>query len=343
MLKKRTDSKGIENVLKWLRDQPTLILPAGIPRKIPVEGLWTKSEKILLAYRWLKESGVDVRLFWSLPYPPAAGKPACESMAVEPVLAIETPDKKDVFYYDMEYAPRVGEDSASLWGRTIYGVTSKGGLEERKIPGTSASENRLNLNFNLQLTDDGILTGTVKVTARGGWRHFFFPASPAGADLDFVLRTLLPRGPRCGDVTFKESGRESEISATLMATQAIKGTDGRNILVSVPSLIPDWFENLTSGPFPYTLNFPFLLDSRFSLTLPGSTLNVIFPDPVERNMGKIKYSESYRLKKKTLTAETHVTVGTTEVMGDSAANLSAAIQNWRTFMTRYLPVQLNTK
>lgn len=116
------------------------------------------------------------------------------------------------------------------------------------------------------------------------------------------------------------------------------------MLASVPPLVPDWFKSLSSGPFPCTLNFSFVMDAHFSIALPSSTTNVIFPAPTERNVGKIKYAESYKLnKRKTLTAEAHMTVGTTAIIDDNAADLKAAIGNWQTFMTRYLPVQLKAK
>jgi hypothetical protein len=344
-LKKRADAKGVENVLKWIREQAMLTLPDGMARKIPAEAPWTTREKTLLAYHWLKDAKVDVRLFWQLAYRPAENNPACENMVLRPVLALSMPGlKKDVFYCDMEQPPQMGEDSVSLWGRTVYGLTSEMKLEERKIIEPNASENRLISRFDLRLTEDGILTGAIKITARGGWRHFLFSPNPTSDDLAFATRSLFPLVFRYNDLKFKGSARESELSATLAATQLIKGTGGSHMLASVPPLVPDWFKSLSSGPFPCTLNFSFVMDAHFSIALPSSTTNVIFPAPTERNVGKIKYAESYKLnKRKTLTAEAHMTVGTTAIIDDNAADLKAAIGNWQTFMTRYLPVQLKAK
>jgi hypothetical protein len=61
-------------------------------------------------------------------------------------------------------------------------------------------------------------------------------------------------------------------------------------------------------------------------------------------MGKVKYTESYKLnKRKILTAEAHLTVGTPVIADDNAAGLTAALQGWQAFMARPLPVQVREK
>ncbi|MDR2180967.1 MAG: hypothetical protein LBP21_11735 [Synergistaceae bacterium] len=337
------EGKALENFLKWLYEQPELILPDGASRKIPEQAPWTRWEKLLLAHDWLKNRGV--RLFWRLAYPPAADKPACSAMAVAPVLEISGTDpKKGAFYYTLEQAPRMRENSVSLWGRKIYGITPDGGLEERKISDSSASANRLSLNFNLTLDKDGIMSGTLRIVERNAWRRFLLPSDPTEEALASLVKDLFPRLPRYRDVTFKDSGSEHEVRMVLTETQIIKSPEGHNFLVTVPSLIPSWFKSLSSGPFPYTLRFPFIMEARFDLALPDSTANVILPTPTGRNRGKIKFTESYKLsKKKVLTAEARMTVGETVIADENAADLSAVLQNWQAFMVRHLPVQLKTK
>jgi hypothetical protein len=347
-LKPSAEAKSLGNFLQWLYEQPELVLPDGALREIPEEAPWTRREKLLLAHKWLKNTGRGVRLFWQLAYRPAANEPACGAMAVAPVLEISGMDsKKGFFYYTMEEPPRVGENSVSLWGRRIYGVAPDGGLEERKISDSSASSNRLSVNFDLALNEDGIISGTLRIVERNGWRRFLLPANPTDEALASLLKDLFPRAPRYRDVKFTDSGNEHEIRVTLAEAQVIKSTGGRDLLVSLPPLIPSWFKSLSSGPFPYTLRFPFIMEARFDLTLPDSTANVMLPTPAERNMGKIKYTESYKLskknKKKVLTAEARMTVGTAAIQDENAADLSAALQSWQAFMVRHLPVQLKVK
>ncbi|MDR1875079.1 MAG: hypothetical protein LBQ90_08740, partial [Synergistaceae bacterium] len=92
---KRAEARAVENVLKWIYEQPELLSDG--PREIPAEAPWTLREKLLLAYGWLKAAGVDVRLFWQLAYRPAADEPACAAMAVAPVLGVPGIEKKEAF------------------------------------------------------------------------------------------------------------------------------------------------------------------------------------------------------------------------------------------------------
>jgi hypothetical protein len=172
----RPDAKSAGKFLRWIYDQPGFVLPDGALREVPAEAPWTPREKLLIAYRGLKDAGMDVRLFWRLAYRPAPNAPACEAAAVAPVLALADPNSpKDVHYYDMEYPPRVSENAESLWGHVIYGVTPDGKLEKREVPAAGVSANRLSAVFNLRLDDAGVLSGTVKVTARRAWRALLFP------------------------------------------------------------------------------------------------------------------------------------------------------------------------
>jgi hypothetical protein len=344
-LKNSIEPKAAENFLKWIYEQPELILSGGALREIPAKGPWTRHEKLLLAREWLKKMGLDVRLFWQLAYRPAANEPACAAIAIAPVLGISGVEaKKGIFYYTMEQAPRFGENSVSLWGQRIYGITPDGGLEERKVADSSASLNRLSANFDLVLNKDGVMSGTLRIVERNGWHRFLLPTDPGEDSPASLMKELFPRVPRYRDLEFTDSDNGHEIRMILTETQVIKSTEGHNFLVPVPSLIPSWFRSLSAGPFPYTLHFPFIMEARFDLTLPDSTTNVILPTPSDRNIGKIKYTESYKLsKKKVLTAVARMTVGTTAIADENAADLNTALQNWQAFMVRHLPVQLKVK
>ncbi|MDR1649265.1 MAG: hypothetical protein LBR71_03300, partial [Synergistaceae bacterium] len=324
----RPDAKSIGNFLRWMYEQP--------------EAVWTPREKLLAACRWLTDAGVNARLFWRLAYPPAAGKPFCEAVAFAPVLAVTEPNApQNVTYCDMEYPPRVGEDSASLWGSEIYGVGADGKLEKRMVPAAGASANRLSALFDLRLDDGGILSGTIKITARRAWKALLFPPQAPGGDtkpLSAFLREFFPQTLRYSDIQVRETGRDGEALVTLSGIQAIKDTGGRGILVSVPPLLPRCFNALRAGPLPYTLNFPFVLEARLTLALPSNTENVALPAPAEGDAEKVKYSVSYKLgKKKVLIADARITVGTTTVTDSVAPSLNTAFQAWQTFMTKNLP------
>lgn len=345
MLSGQADSKSIGELLNWLYKQPTFTLPDCTLRDIPTEAPWTTREKLMLAYGWMKNTGVDVHLFWRLAYPPASGKPVCESLAMNPVLEISAPgSRKESFYYDMDSAPRFGENSPSLRGQTIYGVNTAGRIEERKIPETTAAENRLSATFDLKMDGDGVMGGTIRVQLRNAWLHFLLPSNPSAEDLAALVKTLFPTLLRYNDIKLKAVGDSSEIVMTLADIQAIKGTGGRNILVVLPALIPSWFEDLSKGPYPYTLDFPFTMDAKVTLTLPESVANVMLPTTTDRNMGKIKYTDSWKWnKKRLLSGEAHMTVATTSIADDTSSALNSSLQGWHMFMAKNLPIQLKVK
>jgi hypothetical protein len=329
----RGGRKGVENLLQWFYKQPGLTL-TGV-REIPAEAPWTPREKLLLAHRWLKDTGVNARLFWRPVYRPGAGEPAYASVAVEPVLEVFGSS-----YCTMEQLPHLRETTASLQGSTVYGVTLDGRLEERKIPAPGATLNRLEANVSLTLGENGMINGRLRLTARGAWRHLLFPESPEDGGAAF-LASLFPQGPRFRGVTRKELRDRYEITATLAETQAITDTRGDTILASMPRLIPSWLTELASGPSLFGVRFPFVLESKIALRLPPRVADVALPTPVERGSGKIRYSESFKLiKRRTVQAESRVTFGTASPGDEDAVGVRAVILGWQGFMTRQLPVRL---
>ena len=342
---RRRDAKFVENVLSWLYEQPGIVLTSE-PREVPAEAPWTAREKLLLAHNWLKEAVVSARLFWRLPYAPGNDRPACEAAIVDPLLEVSLPDSKSgAFYFDMERPPRAG-GNGPLFGGIVYGIAQGVGdnLEERVPPPQKAAENRLSARFNLSLSESGIMTGTIQITARNAWRQFLFPGKPTSGDLADWMKNMFTQVPRYSDVTFRETRTENVVTVTLSGTQMIRGTEGSHIMTSPPPLVPKWFGNLSSGPFPYSLNFPFVMEAKLTLALPASTVNALLPPQVAQGAGKIRYSESHRLdKRKRFLAEAQITVDTTSISGTEATRLNEALWNWRAFMTHLLPVQLRAR
>ncbi|MDR1049235.1 MAG: hypothetical protein LBL51_05720, partial [Synergistaceae bacterium] len=334
----RPDAKGLENYLKKVHALPEIVLPEGLSRSVPPEAPWTPGEKALLAYRRMRDAKVNARLFWRLAFRPGEDSPVCEAVVVSPVLAI-SPSSSSVFYYD---ASSPGADPfapVSLWEETIYGTAGADSLEERTVKGAGVSENRLSAFYDLTLDENGIMNGTIRVSARQGWNGLL-PSSPSSGDLRLFLEGLFPRLPRYEKIEFKERKNEREIVVTLAGTQTILGTGGRHILASIPPLIPAWFRSLSSGP-SLTLRFPFTLEAKVRLNLPRGA-NISLPPLAGRDAGKIKAAFSYKLlKKRTLAAEARVTVRAASMTADESAGLDAAFQGWSAFMTNTLPIQLS--
>lgn len=340
--KKKGASKG-EVLLTWLYRQPTLFLPEGSSRELPPEAPWTREEKVFLAYAWARQLGLDVKLLWNLPFRPGNGIPVGDFSATGPVLEITPPESRkgaEPFWVDMRVLPRWGESSPFLWGKKLYNVNNTGKLEERTVPSLAASDNKLSLVFNLKLSREAILSGTIKLQLRNAWAQFLIPNEPSSEDLQILVHEFFPGLPRGEDMRFQKNRDGGEIVFSLPELQMIKGTQGRNILVAWPAFTPQWLASLNGG-VPYSLRFPFVLDAKVTLAMPEGTQNVILHEPLERGSGKIRYTHSYKMsRKKVVTAEARLAVTTLKIDEAAVADLKNALQGWYLFMTHNLPVQL---
>jgi len=343
MLGRRQRDRAVNEVLNWLHEQPGIVLTSET-RDVPAEAPWTNREKVLLAHNWLTEAGIDANLSWRLPYSPDDGVPISEGAIVNPVLGVSLPDSRgEIFYFDTELPPRAGGNEISLGG-VVYALRETGiGLEERRQDPQRAAGNRLSARFDLNLNEDGILMGTIQIAARNAWRYFLFPEEPTSDDLASFLSSMFIQVPRHSDVTFSESGTESIVTVTLSGSQMIIGTEGSHVMASLPPMVPGWFRDLTSGPFPYNLRFPFVLDVSVTLTLPDAA-NMLLPSQTPQSSGRIRYSESLRIdRRRRFTAEAQMTVDATLISNEEASDLNSAIWNWYSFMTRNLPIQLRVR
>ena len=343
ILGRRQRVRAVGEVLNWIHEQPGIVLTSET-RDVPAEAPWTNREKVLLAHSWLAEAGVDTNLSWRLPYSPGDNIPISEAAVIDPILRVSLPDSRgEIFYFDTKFPPRAGENEILLAGAVYALQEAGGGLETRTPAPQRATNNRLSAKFDLDLNENGIMTGTIQITARNAWRHFLFPDEPTGDDLARFVSGMFAQVPRNSGITFSESGAESVVTITLSGSQMIRGTEGNHIMASLPPLIPEWFRDLTSGPLPYSLSFPFVMDVSVTLTMPTAA-NMLLPTQAPQSSGRIRFSESLRVDRRNrFTAEAQMTVDTTSISGEEASDLNAAIWHWYTFMTRHLPIQLRAR
>lgn len=336
---------GTSALLSWLYGQPEAVLPSEGLRDLPSEGPWTREEKLLLAHAWLRERGLSPLLHWRLPFEPDGDTPVSPGLLREAVLEIP-PFKgskfKESFFCDMEDAPRIGRTSPLLMGERVFRAAEDGRMASRKIPESKAAENRLRALLDLRLAPDGALSGRVRLQARGTWRSMLFRDEGAGeVRLRHPLSLLFPNIKGYRDLRFRESRGETELSFELGGMSGILGMQGKNLLAIPPAFVPEALTSLTDGPVPFDLAFPFLLEQRLTLLLPQGTAKVILSADSERASRKVHYSDSCKLTKlKKLTAEARIQVSATRMAEDDASALKAAVEFWRNFSTRPVPVQM---
>ncbi len=342
----RGTEAGTAALLSWLYEQPDAVLPEGCRRALPSEGPWTGGEKLLMAHAWLRERGVNALLHWRTALGPDANSPVCPGLLLAPVLEVP-PFKgarfKESFFCDLDDAPRMGRTSPLLMGCRIFAPDGEGRVAGRRIPEAKASENRLRALLDLSLSPGGALSGTVRLQARGAWRSLFFRAwedGRAGELLPSLFRNL--RGYEAAQL--KESGGEAELAFRIGEMPGIMGTQGKNLLVILPAFVPESLQSLPGESIPVELAFPFLLEQRVSLLLPPGVKRVMLPTDTERASGKVLYGESFKASRlKKVMAEARLQVSATRLAEEDGASLRTALDLWRNFSARPLPLLMRGK
>lgn len=333
---------GTAALLAWLYGQPEAVLPESCSRALPLEGPWTREEKLLLAHAWLRGQGVNAPLYWKTAIEPEADSPVCPGALLAPVLEIPAfggSKSRENFFYDMSDAPRMGRTSPLLMGDRLFGAAGEGGLSSRKVPEAKAAENRLRALFDLRLSPGGALNGTVRLQARGVWRPLLFRRWE-DARAEELVSSLFQNLKGYDGVAFRESGVESELSFRIAEIPGILGTGGQNLLVNLPSFLPRRLQSLAGASAPLELAFPFLMEQRVSLSLPSGIRKVMLPADTERSAQKILYSDSYKaFKLKKVTAESRLQISAARLGEDDHAFLKTALELWRSSSARPLPLQ----
>ncbi len=342
----RGTEAGTAALLSWLYEQPDAVLPEGCRRALPSEGPWTGGEKLLMAHAWLRERGVNALLHWRTALGPDANSPVCPGLLLAPVLEVP-PFKgarfKESFFCELDDAPRMGRTSPLLMGCRIFAPDGEGRIAGRRIPEAKASENRLRALLDLSLSPGGALSGTVRLQARGAWRSLFFRAwedGRAGELLPSLFRNL--RGYEAAQL--KESGGEAELAFRIGEMPGIMGTQGKNLLVILPAFVPESLQSLPGESIPVELAFPFLLEQRVSLLLPPGVKRVMLPTDTERASGKVFYGENFKASRlKKVMAEARLQVSATRLAEEDGASLRTALDLWRNFSARPLPLLMRGK
>ena len=119
---------------------------------------------------------------------------------------------------------------------------------------------------------------------------------------------------------------------------------GKNLLVILPAFVPESLQSLPGDSVPVELAFPFLMEQRVSLLLPPGVEKVMLPADTERASGKVLYGENFKASKlKKVTAEVRLQVSATRLAEEDGASLKTALDLWRNFSARPLPLLMRGK
>lgn len=326
---KRSKKEGIVRLVEYLSKQPEITLAEGSPRKIPSSGALTQQEKTLLAKSWLSSRKVDANLCWQFPFEPDDKTPLCSGMFYSPVL--EIPGTKENNFYDML-------DPNLLAGAKIFSFTKDENVVSRRIPASSANSNKLSAIMNLKMTDQGMLSGTVKVILRGGWGALMLGSNPTEGTARGALLSLFPGLTNYKNVKIASVKGVPEISFTLENKPGVGGS-GTGMLAIIPFFEPIAMRKLGGYDPPVDIRFPFVVDQNITIGFPKGVSQSLLTGKVNKNPDKINYSENYNNRRNRLVADARFELNMQNVSAGNMSLLRQKLDEWRKFSSKHIPIR----
>lgn len=262
-------------LIEWVNDPARTLagFPAGwvrSPEQIPEKGPWTPWEKTLLLEKWLKKLGWETELWWSGKLPLDDETPASVTLFDMPVLELKAGNSARPSWFEAGAPFTAGRISSQIAGETLYSLNAKGEKETKTLPQGSPSENRLALLWKLKLTDQGKASGTLEVTATGGWSDIFSAGETPSVEglsgflvkkVNFAIpgMTLEPT-----DVKEITSGYKLEFKVSCAPGIVHNGS----MLLRLPGGIPMRVSDMIGKEKKFTLRFPFIIDQKIRMSTP---------------------------------------------------------------------------
>jgi hypothetical protein len=333
-----------EAVLSFVASSPTLSLGrenaigSNVRPDIPSEGPWTQWEKILILSKWLREASWTTRVCWLSATTINDEAPATEGLVLRPILEVSCAGR-DSFFLDLTQGVTT-ETPSALWGRTVYQLSQKG-LESRRVSPGGAREHKLIFRWNFDLLEDGTITGMLDVIARNGWADILVgDRKITPEDGSRLLENL---GIPAGDVESQDiQGTRSgiRITASLRPKRGISA--GKDILVTLPLVVPDILIEAAKVQPPFTVLFPFVVEQAFDLHYPPKTTLLPMAPSSGKVFDKISYDETLSLheRKRSISGSSRIIVKTETFDEIAAKSYSESMQRWFNFSHRTLPVRL---
>lgn len=184
----------------------------------------------------------------------------------------------------------------------------------------TAAQNKLSITFDLDLSEDGTLSGGVNMLFRNSWRDFLTD------DPLETIREIFGSDKIFSDkIEGKDSRGNFEIRASLKPSKIILGTLGENAIVPLPQIQSVWLSELGKAMTPFPLRFQFTIDVTYRLNLPRKTMDVLLPQNVDIMTDKLKYSEKYVKRPKRVDLTMQFGISTTKVDIEYDRDLKAAL------------------
>lgn len=311
-------------LMEWMAE-PSRSLK-GYPRnwirpngQIPDSGPWTPWEQTLILNKWLQQIGWNSEVWWQAAAALNDETPATKDIFVAPVLYTSAgigSSKKS--YYQAGQASDYGVTSPSLTSSAIYRINNKEEVEKRTTGEGSASSHKLSMLWKLTLDPDGTAAGILEVTATGGWTELLSNGQlPEKQNLGDFLRKRINFALPGLDLTPKDIVQTGTGYKMVFDVRCAPGIiHGGNLLLRLPGGVPQRLGEMIGQESDYTFRFPFVIDQKVRMKMPGGYKMVQQPAIVNGGEGSkatLKQSITHWPKKAELLADSTWTVKTRTV------------------------------
>ena len=239
--------------------------------QIPPEGPWTPWEQTLLLNKWLASQGWTASLWWEAKMPLDAASPASTTLFAYPILELKQREGAKPSYFRAGLTFSFGHVPSLVAGSEIYGLKNDDEYAAKKLPSGASSDNRLALLWRLKLDEQGKAAGTLDVTVTGGWSDLF--SGNAVPSLNRIGAFLMTR------INFAIPGMEvvptavEPLAAGYKLSFGVKCVPGiihgGSMLLRLPGGIPLLVSEMIGREKQYTLRFPFIIDQKVRMSMPG--------------------------------------------------------------------------
>ena len=303
--------------------------------EIPADGPWTPWEQAFLLHKWLTELGWDSKIWWNSKMYADATSPAAVSLFEEPVLELKAPGASRSSYFAPGLPYGTGRVPLSLAGTELYGA-GETEHKTKKLSDGSASASRLALLWKLKLAADGRAEGKLDVTVTGGWNALLsgsgMPKVKEAAAVVLEKLNFAMLGMSLTPVEVKEEKDGYKMTFNVSCTPGI--IHGDSMLLRLPGGVPMRVSEMIGREDDYTLRFPFTIDQKVRMSMPGGFR--LLQDPALKQLGEgskavLRESITHWPKRGELLADSLWVVKTREVEGITAQLLReelAAALRW---------------
>ncbi len=237
--------------------------------KLPAEGPWTQWEQTLILNKQLRKLGWESSVWWQPVGDVDKDSPASSELWSAPVLQLNGKDGKSTVYRAGQTS-EFGVTAPSVAGSVIYSLKD-GEFITKNVTVGSPADHKLSLLWILKLNDVGRASGTLTITASGGWTTLFSDGNmPSKANLTEFLKSkvnfaipgmaLTPTS-----VSPTKTGYKLDFAVECAPGLILAG----NLLLRLPGGVPTRVGEMINKNSEYTLRFPFILEQKVRMDMPG--------------------------------------------------------------------------